>query len=214
MAAAGANAAAVAEHALALLLACAKSVPLLDQRMHAGHWDKSTHKSIELEGKTIGLIGLGAIGARFAKMVDAIGMRVLAYDPYAKSVPPAVQSVDLATIWQASDVVSLHCPLTDDNRRLINADTLARCRRGVILSNTARGGLVDEPALLQALASGQVHSAGLDSFEVEPMTAGHPFLSAQGLILSPHVGGVSREAFVKMGVGAARNALDVLQTGA
>jgi D-3-phosphoglycerate dehydrogenase len=211
VAAVGANAAAVAEQALALLLACAKSVVPLDARMHAGHWDKATHKSLELGGRTIGLIGLGAIGLRFARMVDALGMRVLGFDPYAKNLPAHVQAADLATIWAESDVVSLHCPLTDENRGLLNADTLARCKRGVIVVNTARGGLIDEEALLAAVRSGQVFMAGLDSFAVEPMTAGHPFQGEKNIVLSPHIGGVTSDAYVNMGVGAAKNLLQVLE---
>ena len=210
VAAAGANAAAVAEQALALMLACAKSVTTLNARMHAGHWDKATHKSLELEGRTVGLIGLGAIGQRFAKMADAVGMRVIGFDPYAKDVPDFVRLADLETIWRESDVISLHCPLTEDNRNLINAGTLAACKPGVIVINTARGGLIDEAALLDALKSGQVASAGLDSFQVEPMVAGHPFLGVAKLVLSPHIGGVTGDAYVKMGVGAASNALAVL----
>lgn len=210
VAAVGANAAAVAEQALALLLACAKSVPQLNERMHAGHWDKATHKSLELGGRTIGLIGLGAIGLRFAKMADALGMRVLGFDPFAKNLPDFVQLADLETIWSESDAISLHCPLTDDNRGLLNADTLARCKQGVIVVNTARGGLIDEAALLAAVQSGQVRMAGLDSFAVEPMTAGHPFQHQPGFILSPHIGGVTSDAYVNMGLGAARNALAVL----
>ncbi|MES1163932.1 MAG: NAD(P)-dependent oxidoreductase, partial [Rhizobacter sp.] len=106
VAAVGANAAAVAEQALALLLACAKSVVSLDARMHAGHWDKATHKSVELEGRTVGVIGLGAIGLRFARMADAMGMRVLGFDPYAKDLPAYVQSASLETIWRESDAIS------------------------------------------------------------------------------------------------------------
>ena len=210
-AAVGANAAAVAEHALALLLACAKSVVQLNARMHAGHWDKATHKSLELHGRTIGLVGLGAIGLRFARMCDAMGMKVLGHDPYARDLPDYVRSVDLETLWRESDAISLHCPLTDDNRGLLNARTLQACRRGVVLVNTARGGLVDEAALLEAVRSGQVSAAGLDSFAVEPMTAPHPFHGEPNIILSPHIGGVTGDAYVNMGVGAARNVLAVLQ---
>ena len=210
-AAVGANAAAVAEHALALLLACAKSVVQLDARMHAGHWDKATHKSLELHGRTIGLVGLGAIGLRFARMCDAMGMKVLGHDPYAKDLPAYVRPVDLQTLWRESDAISLHCPLTDDNRHLLNAGTLQSCRRGVLVVNTARGGLVDEPALLEAVRSGQVAAAGLDSFAVEPMPAPHPFQGVANIILSPHIGGVTADAYIHMGVGAARNVLAVLQ---
>jgi D-3-phosphoglycerate dehydrogenase len=210
VAAIGANAAAVAEQALALLLACAKSVVGLDQRMHAGHWDKATHKSIELEGRTVGVIGLGAIGLRFAKMADAMGMRVLGFDPYAKDLPSYIEAAGLAAIWREADAISLHCPLTADNAKLLNAQTLAACRKGVIVVNTARGGLIDEAALLDAVKSGQVASAGLDSFAVEPMTALHPFHGESRIVLSPHVGGVTSDAYVKMGVAAAQNALAVL----
>lgn len=211
VAAVGANAAAVAEQALALLLACAKSVVELDARMHAGHWDKATHKSLELGGRTVGLVGLGAIGLRFAKMADALGMRVIGFDPFAKNLPHYVQSVSLDTIWRESDAISLHCPLTDENRGMLNAATLAQCKPAVIVVNTARGGLIDEAALLQAVRSRHVMAAGLDSFAVEPMTAGHPFQGEPHFILSPHIGGVTSDAYVNMGVGAARNLLAVLE---
>ena len=210
VAAVGANAAAVAEQALALLLACAKSVVALDARMHAGHWDKATHKSLELGGRTVGLVGLGAIGLRFARMADALGMRVLGFDPFAKNLPAHVEPVDLATLWRESDAISLHCPLTEDNRGLLDAKTLAQCKRGVIVVNTARGGLIDEHALLAAVRSGQVAMAGLDSFAVEPMAPGHPFQGEKRIVLSPHIGGVTGDAYVNMGVSAAKNLLQVL----
>ena len=213
-AAVGANAAAVAEQALALLLACAKSVVQLNQRMHDGHWDKATHKSLELGGRTVGLIGLGAIGLRFAKMADAMGMRVIGFDPFAKNLPAYVTAVDLETIWREADAISLHCPLTPENKGLLNAQTLARCKPGVIVVNTARGGLIDEPALLAAVQSGQVRMAGLDSFAVEPMTVPHIFHGQPGFILSPHIGGVTSDAYVNMGVAAAQNTLAVLQQAA
>ena len=210
VAAVGANAAAVAEQAMALLLACAKSVVHLNGRMHAGHWDKATHKSVELAGRTVGVIGLGAIGQRFARMAHAMDMRVLGFDPYALPLPDYIEKADLATIWRESDALSLHCPLTADNAQLLNAQTLAACKPGVIVVNTARGGLVDEAALLAAVRTGQVASAGLDSFAVEPMTAPHPFHGEPRILLSPHIGGVTADAYVKMGVAAAHNALAVL----
>jgi D-3-phosphoglycerate dehydrogenase len=212
VAAVGVNAAAVAEQALALLLACAKSVPHLNARMHSGHWDKATHKSLELGGRTVGLIGLGAIGLRFARMADAMGMRVIGFDPYARDLPAYVKPVELDAIWRESDAISLHCPLTPENRNLLDAKTLAKCKRGVIVVNTARGGLIDEGALLAAVESGQVRAAGLDSFAVEPMTAGHPFHGREGFILSPHIGGVTSDAYVNMGVAAARNVLHVVNS--
>jgi D-3-phosphoglycerate dehydrogenase len=214
VAAIGANAAAVAEQAIALLLACAKSVVPLDARMHAGHWDKATHKSVELEGRTVGVIGLGAIGLRFAKVADALGMRVLGFDPYAKDLPSHIHRVELETVWRESDAISLHCPLTADNAKLLNERTLSACKRGVIVVNTARGGLIDEKALLAAVQSGQVGGAGLDSFAVEPMNAPHPFHGEARIVLSPHIGGVTSDAYVKMGVAAANNALAVINGAA
>ncbi|MBJ9676301.1 NAD(P)-dependent oxidoreductase [Burkholderia gladioli] len=209
-AAVGANAAAVAEQSLALTLACAKSLVKLNERMHAGHWDKATHKSIELSGRTIGLIGLGAIGRKFARMVDALDMRVLGFDPFARDLPGHIVPADLDTIWREADVISFHCPLTADNRNLLNAGTLAKCKKGVIVINTARGGLIDEPALLAAIQSGQVGMAGLDSFAVEPFVVPHIFQGEPRIVLSPHIGGVTSDAYVNMGVAAAKNALAVL----
>nr|WP_256503258.1 hydroxyacid dehydrogenase [Cupriavidus sp. WGtm5] len=210
-AAVGANAAAVAEHAWALILACAKAVPQLNERMRAGHWDKSTHKTIELNGRTLGIVGLGEIGRRVAVTGLAMGMRVIAFDPYAKAAPAGVTLVsELPQLYQASDVVSLHCPLTDENRGMLNHETLALFKDGAILVNTARGGLIDESALAEAL-NGKLYAAGLDSFAVEPMTVPHPFQQIPNVILSPHIGGVSDAAYVNMGVGAAKNVLAVLQ---
>ena len=209
-AAVGANAAAVAEQAMALLLACAKSVVDLNARMHNGHWDKATHKSIELGGRTVGVVGLGAIGLRFARMCDAMGMKVLGVDPFAKQLPDFVQPASLETVWREADAISLHCPLTPENRGMVNAQTLAQCKPGVILVNTARGGLINEADLLAAVQSRHVFAAGLDSFATEPMTAPHPFHHVPHIILSPHIGGVTGDAYINMGVGAARNVLDAL----
>lgn len=210
-AAVGANAAAVAEHAWALILACAKSVPQLNDRMHAGHWDKATHKTIELSGRTLGIVGLGEIGRRAAAIGLAMGMRVKAFDPFASTVPEGIERAELADVLSGAHVVSLHCPLTDENRRMINRDALATFKDGAILVNTARGGLIDEAALEEALRSGKLYAAGLDSFETEPLPSPHRFREVPNLILSPHIGGVSDAAYVNMGVGAAKNVLAVLQ---
>lgn len=209
-AAVGANAVAVAEHALALMLASAKSIVPLHNRMLEGHWDKATHKSLELSGRTLGLVGLGAIGARVAAYGQALGMRVIAHDPYAKSPPPGVTLLPLAEILGEADILSLHCPLTEANRQMINAGTLATMRDGAIIINTARGGLIDEAALIAALKSGKLRAAGLDSFAVEPLENSTRFHDLPGLILSPHIGGVSAEAYIRMGVEAARNVLSSL----
>jgi D-3-phosphoglycerate dehydrogenase len=210
-AAVGANAAAVAEHTWALILACAKDVSLLDRRMHDGHWDKATHKSLELKGRTLGLVGLGAIGARVAAVGSALGMRVIAHDPFAASAPEGVELLPLAEVIAGADVLSLHCPLTQDNANMLNAATLATMRPGAIVVNTARGGLIDEAALAAALRSGALRAAGLDSFQVEPFAAGHPFTGIPNAILSPHIGGVTGDAYVGMGTAAAKNVLAVME---
>lgn len=211
-AAVGANAAAVSEHAWALILACAKSVPQLDRRMRDGHWDKAQHKSLELEGRTLGLVGLGAIGSRVARIGQAFGMQVLAYDPYAQTLPAGCEAVEsLDELYSRADVVSLHCPLTDSNHQMINAAALARFKPGAILVNTARGGLIDDQAVATALQNGTLRAAGLDSFTSEPLTAPNLWQSLNNVIITPHIGGVSDNAYVRMGTGAARNALQVLQ---
>jgi D-3-phosphoglycerate dehydrogenase len=209
-AASGANAAAVAEHTWALILACAKSVPQLDARMHAGHWDKATHKSLELNGKTLGLIGIGAIGERVAAVGVAMGMQVVAYDPFVRSAPAGIALCDLVEVVRRADVLSLHCPLTRENRNLIDREMLALMPRGSILVNTARGGLVDDVALVTALKTGQLRAAGLDTFGAEPPPTDLPFRGVPGAIMTPHIGGVSSDAYRSMGTEAARNVLAVL----
>lgn len=205
------NADAVAEHTWALLLACAKSVTQLNARMHEGHWDKSIHKSLELKGRTLGLIGLGAIGQRVAAVGNAMGLKVIGYDPYAKAALAGVTMIDLPALLRQSDIVSLHCPLTADNRRMINRESLAQMKDGAILVNTARGGLVDEAAVRDALVSGKLRAAGLDSFDNEPPPADHLLRNAPNLVMSPHIGGVTGDAYMNMGIAAAKNIIDALQ---
>src|SRR3546814_455460 len=146
-----------------------------------------------------------------AKMAHAMEMRVMGFDPFASGLPDYIEQVPLQTIWKEADAISLHCPLTDENRSLINEQVLAACKRGLILVNTARGGLIDETALLKAIHIGQVAAAGLDSFANEPIAADHPFLGEKNIVLSPHIGGVTTAAYVNMGVGAATNLLAVLK---
>lgn len=210
-AALGANADAVAEHSWALILDCAKGVVPLDRRMHDGHWDKATHKSFELRGKTLGVVGLGAIGRRVAEIGVAFGMKVLAFDPFAKNGPTGVTLSSLDETIARSHVLSLNCPLIEETRHLINRDSIAKMRDGAIVVNTGRGGLIDDEALIEALASGKIRAAGLDAFQTEPMTGEHRWRDVRNAILTPHVGGVSEDAYVNMGVAAAKNILDVLR---
>ena len=209
-AALGANADSVAEHTWALILACAKGVAHLDARMRQGHWDKVAHRSLELRGKTLGIVGLGAIGRRVAAMARGFAMTAVAFDPYAKDVPEGVRLVTLDELLAQSHVVTLNCPLTDENRNLVNAGTIAKMREGAIVVNTGRGGLVDAEALIAALMSGRLRAAGLDAFADEPLEGAHPFAEVPNVVLTPHVGGNSEQAMVNMGTGAAANVLAVL----
>lgn len=213
-AAVGTNAAAVAEHAWALIFACAKDVVKLNARMHSGHWDKATHKSLELSGKTLGLVGMGAIGRKTAEVGVVLGMRVVAYDPYAQEAPAGVRMADLDTVMRESHVLSLHCPLTEANRNMVNREAIGKMRDDAILVNTARGGLVDEEAVVEAVKAGKLRAAALDSFQKEPMTGAHVFTDVDNIILSPHIGGVTADAYIAMGCAAARNVLAVLDEAA
>ena len=209
-AAVGANAAAVSEHAWALILAAAKGIVTLDKRMHDGHWDKQTHRSFELSAKTLGVVGLGAIGQRVASIGVAFGMKVVAYDPFAAQTPAGVSLVSLDTLLSDAHVVSLNCPLTDETRHLIDAGAIRRMREGAIVVNTGRGGLIDDAALIEALAAGKLRAAGLDAFTPEPLVGDHRYRDVPNAVLTPHVGGVSEDAYVTMGVAAAKNVLKVL----
>lgn len=209
-AAAGANADAVAEHSWALILALAKGLVTLDRRMREGHWDKATHRSLELRGKTLGVVGLGAIGRRVAAIGAAFGMTVIAFDPFVKEPPPGVRLAGLGELLSSSHVVSLNCPLTEENRNMIDRAAIASMRDGAILVNTGRGGLVDDAALIGALRAGKLRGAGLDAFAGEPLVGDHRYRDVPGTLLTPHVGGVSEDAYVNMGTAAAANVLAVL----
>lgn len=180
--------------------------------MRQGHWDKSIHKSVELEGRTLGLVGLGAIGGRVARIGRAFGMKVLAYDPFAKTFPDECESASFDDLLQQADIISLHCPLTEQTRLMFNAKKLAMFKKVAILVKSARGGLIDDDALLAALNKGTVTWAALDSFPTDPLTAPHIWQDVENVILSPPIGGVSDNSNVKMGTVAASNILNVLES--
>lgn len=206
-AASGANAAAVAEHTIALMLALAKGIVPLDKRMREGFWDKATHKSFELKGKTLGLVGYGAIGQRVGEIAKAMGMVLAIHDPYHNT------SLSLSEVLETSDMLSLHCPLTKDNHHLINRETIKQMKNGAYLINTARGGLIDEDALIEACLTQKITAAALDSFQIEPLKGEHRFTKISNILLSPHIGGVTKDAYIAMGVGAAQNILNALNNG-
>jgi D-3-phosphoglycerate dehydrogenase / 2-oxoglutarate reductase len=211
----GGNAASVADHALALILAMARSIPQLNSAMHAGRWEKSGAAGAELRGKTLGLVGLGRVGAGVALRARGFEMQVLAYDPYLspeRASEWGVQLVPLKDLLAKSDFVSLHTGLSEATRGMINAETIAHMKRGARLVNTARGELVDEAALAEGLRSGQLGGAALDVFATEP-PKDSPLLTMNNVIATPHVAGSTAEAQEEVGVQIAQQVRDYLSDG-
>lgn len=192
----GTNTRAVAEHSLALMLACLRRVPWLDRATREGRgWTDDAQRMDEqgeIGGRTVGLVGFGAVPALLAPVLRAMGATVLAWSRTEKPVP-GVAFTSLDDLLGRSDIVSLHLPLTDATAGLIDRDRLARLPRGAILVNTARGGLVDEPALVEALRSGRLRAAGLDVFAHEPVAADNPLLALPNVVLAPHVAWLTPE---------------------
>jgi D-3-phosphoglycerate dehydrogenase len=210
----GANAQSVAEMTLGLMLAAARRIGWMDRELHAGRWSRS-QDGVELQGKTIGLVGFGQVGQRVASACLAIGMEVVAFDPALREGKSPVPGVRVLPSFDAllplSDVLSLHVPLNKHTRDLLGATQFAAMPRGAILVNTARGEVVDEPALIAALQSGQLHAAGLDTMTQEPLPANSPLAALPNVVLTPHVGGSTPAALAGMASGAARNVLGWLQ---
>ena len=211
----GGNATSVAEHALALMLSMARSIPQLNASMHAGRWEKSGAGGAELRGKTLGLVGLWRVGAEVTRRAKALDMKVVAYDPYLspeRAAELGVALLALPDLLAQADYVSLHTALSPATDRLMNAQTLGQMKRGARLVNTARGELVDEAALVQALQSGQLSGAALDVFAVEP-PKDSPLLQMANVIATPHVAGSTAEAQEEVGVQIAQQVRDYLMDG-
>ena len=191
------NTVSAAELAFALILACVRRIPAADRSMKAGEWDRKTFMGSELHGKTLGLIGAGRIGGEVARRARAFGMRVCASDPYL--TPERAQSLEidlcpLEAVLARADVLSVHVPLTAATRGMIGAEQIARMKRGAIVVNAARGGVIDESALAAALQSGQLGGAALDVFATEPLPSDDPLRSVPNAVLTPHVGAATEEA--------------------
>src|SRR4051812_21363519 len=215
MNAAGANSVSVAEHTFALILALARAVPAADASMKKGVWDKKRLTGMELRGKTLGIVGFGRIGREVAARGRAFGMEIVAYDPFiaARAADAAgVPLLSLDGLLQRADFITLHVPALDETRHMINATTLARCRKGVRIVNTARGELIDEAALADAIESGHVGGAGLDVFEVEPPKA-HRLQSLPQVVATPHIAASTTEAQEQVGVEIAVSVRDYLSEG-
>ena len=211
----GGNAVSVAEHTFALMLALARQVPRLDRAIHEGRWEKSSAAGTEVRGKTLGLIGLGRIGSEVAIRADAFDMRVVGYDPYiseAAALQMQVELVPLERLLAESDFVSLHTALSPTTQNLINAKTIAQMKKGARLVNAARGELIDEAALAEALKSGHLAGAAVDVFVEEP-PKNSPLVGLPNLIATPHVAGSTTEAQEEVGTQIAVQIRDYLAEG-
>ena len=212
----GGNTTAVAEHTLALLLALARRVPAADASLKAGRWEKSRLQGVELFGKTLGVLGLGRIGSEVARRAAGFRMHVIAYDPYLTREAAerlAVEPVELDELLGRSDFISIHAPLTGDTRYLLGRAELARVKPGLRLINCARGGLVDERALAEAIHAGRVAGAALDVFEQEPPPSDHPLLRLEQVIVTPHLGAATDEAQTAVALAIADQVADALLRG-
>jgi phosphoglycerate dehydrogenase-like enzyme len=209
---AGVNAQSVAEHTLALILACLKRLPQINQQTHKGVWNKqqvgvTTH---ELKGKTVALVGMGNIGRLVAQMLQSFGAKII-YTDIVRQPAETEQRLGLTyynsveTLLPEADILSFHCPLTKDNSGILNSRTLSMMKKGAIVVNTARGKLIAPDDLYEALKSGYLSSAALDTHYEEPIKEGNKLAELDNIILTPHIGGLSYEAFKSMMVGAMEN---------
>jgi D-3-phosphoglycerate dehydrogenase len=211
----GGNTVTTAEHTIGMIFACARMIPQAYASMKAGKWEKKKFEGVELFDKTLGIIGLGAIGGVVANRCAALGMKVLAYDPFissekAKSL--GIELADLPTIYKRSDFITVHTPKTKETANLINKDTIAQMKDSVRIINCARGGIVVEQDLYEALKSGKVAAAAFDVFEKEP-PENHPLLTLDNFIATPHLGASTKEAQENVAVAVAEQIVDYLVAG-
>ncbi len=213
----GGNTVSTAEHAFSLLLSVARRIPQADASVRSGSWQRKQFEGVELYNKTLGIIGMGRIGSELSRRAISFGMRVVAFDPYLAATRARTLQVELAEdldlLLARADFITLHTPLTPQTRHLLNKETLARTRPGVRVINCARGGLIDENALLEALQSGQVGGAALDVFEQEPLPADSPLRKAPSLVLTPHLGASTAEAQESVGIEIAESIRAALLEG-
>ncbi|HYK99039.1 MAG TPA: phosphoglycerate dehydrogenase [Candidatus Acidoferrales bacterium] len=207
------NIVAAAEHAIALALALLRKIPEADRSVRAGEWTRSKLMGRELRGKTLGLIGIGRVGSEVARRCAAFEMKVIAFDPFASEAgarAAGAQLVELDELFARADVISLHTPLTDQTRGMINATTLAKMKPTTILVNASRGEVVDPQDLADALAKGTIAGAALDVFPTEPLAADSPLRGAPRTVLTPHIAGSTSEAQVNVAVDVVKQVLDIL----
>src|SRR5467141_1482079 len=213
----GGNTISTAEHAFSLLLSAARKIPQADASVRSKHWDKKNFEGVELYNKTLGVIGMGRIGSELSRRAIAFGMRVVAYDPYLSATRARSLQVELVDelddLLKSADFISLHTPLTAETRHILDSGRLQKTRHGVRIINCARGGLIDEAALVEALQDRHVAGAALDVFETEPLPADSPLRSAPNLVLTPHLGASTAEAQESVGIEIAQSIRAALLEG-
>ena len=206
----GVNAQAVGELAFGLILSLARRIPFLDQQTRGGAWIRST--GVELKGKTLGILGLGAIGKVVAKCGQGFGMKVITYDPFVDveyCEANGIESVSCDEVIQRSNVISLHLPLNDETQNYINKETIELMQPGTFVVNTSRGGLIHEEEVYEALKAGKLGGLALDAFAIEPPGAS-PLFELENVVVTPHTGAHTKEAIENMANGAVKNLVDVL----
>jgi D-3-phosphoglycerate dehydrogenase / 2-oxoglutarate reductase len=213
----GGNTVSTAEHTFSLLLSVARKIPQADASVRGKNWDRKNFEGVELYNKTLGVIGMGRIGSELSRRAIAFGMRVIAYDPYLSATRARSLQVELVDelddLLATSDFISLHTPLTPETRHILDAVRLQRAKRGVRIINCARGGLIDETALANALQDRHVAAAALDVFEIEPLPNDSPLRSTPNLILTPHLGASTAEAQESVGIEIAQSIRAALLEG-
>jgi len=210
------NSITTAEHAIAMMFAVARQVPEANASTHAGKWEKSRFMGVELSSKTLGVVGAGNIGSIVIDRAHGLKMRVIAYDPFMseeRADKLGVRKVDLDELWASSDFITFHVPLTDKTRNILSAEAIAKLKPGVRIINCARGGLVDEAALAEALKDGKVAGAAFDVFAEEPATAS-PLFNLDNVVVTPHLGASTTEAQENVALQVAEQMSDYLLTGA
>jgi len=203
---------AVAEHTLALMLAAVKHIPVATTRMKEGQWPKNELQAFELSGKTLGIVGLGNIGALVAARASAFDMQIIAYDPFLDEAimkQRGAQPQTLDELFATADLISFHLPLTDETRALVNQEAFNKMKPGVVIIQTARGGVIDEEALLAALNSGRVRSAGLDVFAIEP-PQDSALVQHPNVVTTPHIAAQTAEAQIRAATDVAQEVANVL----
>jgi len=199
----------VAELALGMMIAAARHIAQGTVSLKQGRWDKKKFKGVELYGKTLGIIGMGRIGSEMAKRAQAMGMTVFFYDPYVTESPFGV-SKNLDELLSEADFISMHLPHTEATHHLISTAEFAKMKDGAILVNAARGGVVDEEALYEALSSGKLRAAAIDVYEQEPVTD-HKLFSLDNVVLTPHVGAQAAEGQTRAGIQVAEKVIEALK---